>query len=204
MSYLLFDQQAWEFNDAYHQLDPANHARFNDLYSSTQSQIESITTKLTNNEIDQITAIRQLKNIQSTTQGSLNGVIDQYLGIAKDYAAAHPQHDLTAVTSTMEYLSAHPDAITQMTEAGIDNLFEAAKLAGLSDTQAYVFTGLDNDVLTTLLGAATAARLAQRVMNTTGKAADNTTAEVRKENQEVADMFKDYDNGKVNTTSRSR
>ena len=200
----ILDQQAWEFNDAYHQLDPANHARFNDLYSSTQSQIESITTKLTNNEIDQITAIRQLKNIQSTTQGSLNGVIDQYLGIAKDYAAAHPQHDLTAVTSTMEYLSAHPDAITQMTEAGIDNLFEAAKLAGLSDTQAYVFTGLDNDVLTTLLGAATAARLAQRVMNTTGKAADNTTAEVRKENQEVADMFKDYDNGKVNTTSRSR
>ena len=200
----ILDQQAWEFNDAYHQLDPANHARFNDLYSSTQSQIESITTKLTNNEIDQMTAIQQLAGVQSTTQESLNGVIDQYLDIAKEYAAAHPQHDLTAVTETMEYLSAHPDAITQMTETGIDNLFEAAKLAGLSDTQAYVFTGLDNDILTTILGAATAARLAQRVLNTTGKAAKNTTAAVRSENQEIADMFNDYDNGEEITNSRSK
>ena len=185
----VLDQQNWTFNDAYHQLDPANHARFNNVYADTQDQINAITQNLANNKIDKMTAIQQLADVQATANNSLTSVINDYLQIAVDYAAAHPQHDLTAVIETMEYLAAHPNAINAMTDAGVDNLFEAAKLAGLSDTQAYIFTGLDNDMLTTILGAATATRLAQRVMNSTGKGAHNSTSAVRQENQEIADMF---------------
>ena len=197
------NKHTWGFGDNYHAEDVENHIAFNNAYSSTESQLQTIAKQYADKSIDQITAIKKLSNVQAQSQTALNDAISKYANVTKQYAIENPQHDLTAVTGSMDYLASNPDAIIKMTEAGVSNLEEAAKLAGMSVEQAKAFTSLSDDTLTTLLNAGAAASLAGKVVRDMsnnakkGKYKDARTAEIES-------MFDEYYNEDEKSEEKSK
>ena len=189
------DATDWGFGDYYRSLDSANHEMYNGIYDSTTSQIDTISSQYVNGAISQVEALKQLAEVQTTTQSKLVEVINNYKDVCTEYAATHTQFDLHSLLGSFDYISSNPEAITKMAESGIYSIEEAAKLAGMSAAQATAFAGLDSDVLTTLIAAGSAASLVNRVTRTMSKNFNDGkyNSKFRSEHaREVDAMFEDY------------
>ena len=185
------DATDWGFGDYYRSLDSTNHEMYNNLYDDAVSRLDDIASKYTSGDISQIDALRQMADVQSSTQSGLVDVINEYKDICHTYADTHTQFDLHSTLSSLDYISANPSAITTMVESGISNLEEAAKLAGMTAEQATALSNLDSDLLTTLIGAGSAAALAGRVVRTMS---DNAKGGKYKNanKDEIKAMFDEY------------
>ena len=185
------DATDWGFGDYYRSLDSANHEMYNSLYDNAVSRLDDIAKQYTEGALTQTEALRQMADVQSYTQNGLASVINDYKDICQTYADTHTQFDLHSILDSMDYISNNPDAITTMVESGISNIEEAAKLAGMSVEQATALSSLDSDLLTTLIGAGSAAALAGRVVRTMS---DNAKGGKYKNTnkEEIKAMFDEY------------
>ncbi len=194
-----FDTQAnvtgdWAFGDVYHQVDAKNHQIVEDMFQKTQSELNHITNQYGTGAINQEQAMQMISDVSDMAQGNLVNVMNQFLPELQAYAKNHQQFDLQGVQDAMQYVVNHPDAISNMNQAMVDVTNIGKTLSNLQIQEIAPLTELPNDMLTTMIGAATAGTLAYRVMSTMeknerhGKYGNEITDLVENSIQEEQDM----------------
>ena len=186
------DLTNWKFNDAYHAADHAGHAAYNQFGIDVNNQIQAVTNDYATGAITQAQALERMAQISSNAQSTLRDVVDSSLPILRDYAASHPQFDLSAVEKSMEYIVAHPTAIADMNQAMVDVTNLADGLQGLQASEMSAIGTLPSDMASTLVCAASAVLLATNVSNSLGKAPKKGTY-----GNEITDMMEEYINGET-------
>ena len=181
----------------YNTADNAGHAFYNQIYNDTQVGIGNITQQYASGAITQAQALEMMRDLANQSQTTLGNVSDQCLQVFTDYAKTHPQFDLTAVTEGVRYITQHPDAISQMNNAVVDisNMAE-----GLTFTQIQALKQLPDNMLVSLIGAASVAALTGNLSNTmeenvrTGKYGNSVTKMVDEyaQSQEQANNQQTY------------
>ncbi len=158
------DQTNWDIgSDPYHILDHARHDAAHQFYTDTYTQMSDVSTRLANGTITDAQALQELANIATQSHKTFTDTVADLLQVTKDYAAAHPQHDLTAVVGTMEYFAKNPDIISQMNQGMVDVTNLGEGLIGLTAEQATMIQSLPSDLATALVAAASATALAYNV-----------------------------------------
>ena len=185
------DSTNWQFNNAYHAADSAGHAAYNQFNADVTREINAVTADYAQGLITQAEALERMAQISSDAQSTLESVVGSCLPILKDYAATHPQFDLTAVQQSMEYIVNHPGAIADMNQS----IVEVTNLAdGLQTVQAMPMSALEylpSDMASTIVCAATSAVLAANVSSTMAKAGKKKGTY----GNEITDMMDDYLSG---------
>lgn len=186
----VLDKTDWGLGTSqYRSFDNQGHEFFNEFYNNTESSLQNIGSQYATGQITQQQAMEMVNQVCQTTQGTLNTVTTECLKIAQDYAQTHPQFDLTAVTEAMNYITQHPNAITDMNQAMVDVTNIGEQLTGLTVEHVQAIQSLPSDLQTTLLGAATAGALAYKVSTTM-----NGNEKRGKYGNEVTNMVSDYVN----------
>ena len=158
------DQTNWSIGtDQYHILDHARHEAAQQFYTDTYMKMADVSTRYSQGMITQDQALQELANIATSSHKTFTDTVTDVLKDTEAYAAAHPQHDLTAVLGTMRYFSQHTDAISQMNQGMVDVTNLGEGLIGLTAEQATAISSLPSDLGTTLLAAASATALAYNV-----------------------------------------
>lgn len=153
-------------SSTYKNLDDAQHAMTGSLYDQTQARLTDIGTQYANGQLDQAAALQEVNQVAAESQQTLTELVNQYLPYAQQYASTHPQFQLDALTSGLQYISQNPTAITDMNQAMLDTVNMGQSLTGLTVEQVQALQSLPSDVATTLFGAATAAGLAYKTATT--------------------------------------
>ena len=181
------DQTNWSIGtEDYHILDHARHEAARDFYTDTYTQMTDVSSRLANGSISDAQALQELANIATQSHKTFTDTVSDLLQVTRDYAAAHPQHDLTAVLGTMEYFAKNPDIISQMNQGMVDVTNLGESLIGLSAEQVSMIQSLPSDLATTLVAAASSAALAYNVSRDM-----NRKYHKRSHKNEVTDMMDD-------------
>ena len=175
------DMTGWKFGDKYRALDDANHEFYNGFYDDVSSQINSIAARHAKGAIDAQQSMNELINVANSSSDTLVDVCKNCLEVMEKYSATHPQFDLDGVRSALEYVSTHPNALTEMNDAIGRSVEISHDLLGLSIDHYEALIQLPSDMLTTLMACAGSTALAHRVFNemrnkgyTTGKKYDDS------------------------------
>ena len=182
------DTTNWQFNDAYHAADAAGHAAYNQFNIDVNNQINSVMTSYAQGAISEAQALEMIANISNNAHATLTSVVDSCLPILRQYASTHPQFDLTAVEQSMQYISAHPQAIADMNQAMVDVTNIGDALQGLQASALSPLGDIPSDMATTIICAASAALLA-------GNVARSMSQGARKKGtygNDVTDMLDEY------------
>lgn len=194
------DSTGWRFNGAYRAADDLGHATYNQFGEQVNQSINQVCSDYSQGFITQADALQRMADISNNAQATLNDVVESSLVILKDYAATHPQFDLTAVQESMEYISAHPTAIADMNQAMVDITNLADTLSSQNITHLASLAALPSDMASTLVCAASSAALATYV--TSKMKGFNKTKSTYTE--EIAGMMDDYVNDEDLTAARAR
>lgn len=152
------DETNWNiYSQEYRTIDDAHHARFNDMWSDTETKLRDINSAYNNGALSSTEALEQMVSLNSTTQSNLLQVINEYKPILDSYKANNPQFDLTAIEEAINYISANSNAITnagqaqvQLTKA-IDSL-NSITLENVKTSVAPAIVGaLSSAILTTTM-----------------------------------------------------
>ena len=114
------DMHNWSFTDAYRAADNAGHSFYNKFSDDVTRQINDVANRYSSGSITQDVALREMASIANSSQQTLVDVSSECLGILRNYAASHPNFDLSAVEDAMAYLVAHPNAVANMNEGIVD------------------------------------------------------------------------------------
>ena len=182
------DMTNWSFNDVYHAADNQGHGFWNSFSDDVTNQINDITTRYATNSITSGQALQEIASVADGAQQTLASVTGECIDILKDYAATHPQFDLSAIQTSMEYILNHPDAITNMNKAAMDVTDFASGLQGLDISHATVLSSLPSDMLSTIVCAASAAGLALNVSRTM----EDKYIKKNGYGNEITDMMEEY------------
>ncbi len=174
-------------NNTYYGLKSSTQDVYNTFANSTKDAITEITTKYAENKISQTVALKELADISSNSQQQLNDIISHSFSNLTNYASKHPNVDLAGVKEAMDYLSQHPNAITDMNKAIADIADAGEKLSHSSLDKIGVLNQLPNSYRAALFGAATATALAMNVSDTMHK-----NAKKGKYGNEVTELVNDY------------
>ena len=185
------DMHNWSFTNSYHAADAQGHEFFNGFHQNVTNQINDITTKYGLGEMTQAEVLQELTGVANNAQSTLNNVSKECLGILSNYAKTHPQFDLTGIKESLDYVVAHPDAISNMNNAMVDVTNLAGGLEGLAANHMTVLESLPSDMASTLVCAAAAVGLALNV----SKSVKNKHARKNGYGNEITDMMDDYLNG---------
>lgn len=194
------DSTGWKFGSAYRAADNAGHTAYNQFGEEVSQNINQVCSDYSQGLITDAEALQRMANISNDAQATLNDVVNSSLDILRDYAATHPQFDLRAVQESMEYISAHPDAIADMNQAMVDITNLADSLATQNVAHLASLSALPSDMASTLVCAASSAALATYVsnkMNGYNKTKSTYT-------EEIAGMMDDYVNDEDLVAARSR
>lgn len=157
------DMSNWSFTDAYHTADEAGHTFFNGFSQDVTSKINDITAQYGSGAINQVEAIHQMAKVANSAQNTLVNVSNECTNILKTYAESHPQFDLSGIQDSIDYVVAHPNAISDMNQAMLDATNLAGGLEGLAINHVEALSSLPSDMASTLVCAASAAGLALQV-----------------------------------------
>ena len=185
------DQVGWGNigTDQYHILDHARHEAAHQFYTDTYMKMSDVSVRYAQGMITQDQALQELANIATSTHKTFTDTVSDLLKDTEAYAAAHPQHDLTAVLGTMRYFSTHTDAIAQMNQGMVDVTNLGESLIGLTAEQATAIQSLPSDLATTLVAAASATALAYNVARDFQRKVGHT----RSQQNEVTQMMDELD-----------
>ncbi len=182
------DMHNWSFSNAYRAADKQGHEFFNGFHEKVSSQINDITSRYGAGDLTESGVLQELASVANNAQGTLNKVSKECLDILNVYAKNHPRFDLSGIKESLDYVVAHPDAITNMNNSMVDVTNLAGGLEGLAANHMTVLESLPSDMASTLVCAASAAGLALRVSKTMDKKHGKTTDY----GNEVTDMMEDY------------
>ena len=160
------DLTGWKFNNAYHAADHASHTAYNQFADQISQKVGDIAKRYGQGTIDQQTALKEMSQLTAETQSTLNDVVNSSLPILRQYAQTHPQFDLHAVEEAMNYLSSHPDAITNMNDATLEMMNIGNTLQGVTAAEVSAISALPSDMVSTLVSAAAATVMAGRICAT--------------------------------------
>lgn len=182
------DMNNWSFTNAYHAADKTGHSFYNQFSDDVTRQINDVANRYSSGVITQDVALREMAAIANSSHQTLVNVSDQCLSILRNYAASHPQFDLSAVEDAMAYLVAHPDAVANMNNGMVDVVNLGETLKGLSLQQYQSLVSIPSDMLSTLICACSAASLAGYV----SKDMDRRYNSRVEYGNEVIDMMDEY------------
>ena len=178
------DTGSW-MGGKYSQYDAANHQAFEQFGDATRNGLSSISNRLSSGAIDQTEALRELVQLQQSTQSTLTSMLTKCYQTLQTYRGIKPQFDLDAPEKAMEFLINHSNSINDMNNAMLNSVEVGQELLGVS---AEMVGELPSDLLTTLTACASSALLAYRVSSTmSAKYGDN-----KLHRNAVTDMFEDY------------
>lgn len=195
----LLDSVNWDTsNSIYASTDATNHAFTTNFYDTVTTDMNIVANRLGAGVIDSDQALLDMTNIANNAQNTFVGVVRNALDNLNAYMAGNASHDLTATKEALEYIVAHPNAITDMNNAIFENAEIAENLVGLEPVHAVALSQLPSDMVTTLIGAAGSVALANNVINSMNekkifkKAKVSKKAKIiedRKLNDEISNMF---------------
>ena len=194
------DQTNWQFNDHYHEVDPAGHEAYNAFGDRVSSEISDITAQYARGSLTAEEALAKIEYLSSNANTTLNGVINDCLPILRQYAQTHPQFDLHAVEQSMEYISAHPDAIANMNHAMVDVTNMGESLTTLQAAQVEALSLLPPQMSATIISAASSAALAGIIASQLSKG----PLKKNKYGNEVTDMMDEYMAGREAEEEKAR
>ena len=172
----------------YRNADDAQHAMTESIYNETQTRISDIGSRYATGELDQLAALQEVGKVAADSQQTLTNLVDQYRPILEQYASTHPQFELGAMQSGLEFISQNPTAVIDMNQAMVDTVQMGQSLTGLTVEEVQALQNLPSDLQTTLIGAATAAGLAFKTASTM----DQRYAKRTGYGNDLTDMVEDF------------
>jgi len=193
------DYSGWRLNDFYREADRAGYEFFSHFHENVSLQLNDLTSKYASGVMSQAEVLNGMSDIARGTQGVLNNVVSETIGVLEGYASTHPQFNFDAISQSLEYISAHPDAINNMNQAMVDVANMGSALQGLSAAHAEALASLPSDMLSTVVAAASASGLA---LNVSRKMHLNYVKKNGYGN-EIIDMMDEYLNEAMEEDSKS-
>lgn len=172
----------------YRNADDAQHAMTESIYNETQTRISDIGSRYATGELDQLAALQEVGKVAADSQQTLTSLVEQYRPVLEQYASTHPQFELGAMQSGLEFISQNPTAIIDMNQAMVDTVQMGQSLTGLTVEEVQALQNLPSDLQTTLIGAATAAGLAFKTASTM----DQRYAKRTGYGNDLTDMVEDF------------
>ena len=172
----------------YRNADDAQHAMTESIYNETQTRISDIGSRYATGELDQLAALQEVGKVAADSQQTLTSLVEQYRPVLEQYASTHPQFELGAMQSGLEFISQNPTAVIDMNQAMVDTVQMGQSLTGLTVEEVQALQNLPSDLQTTLIGAATAAGLAFKTASTM----DQRYAKRTGYGNDLTDMVEDF------------
>ena len=182
------DQTNWQFNDTYHQIDPAGHEAYNAFNQEISSRIDATAADYASGAIPFDEVLSRVAQISTDAHATLTSVVEDSLAILRQYAATHPQFDLTAFEQSMQFIVDNPYAIANMNQAMVDVVNMGESLSTLQAAHLEALSMLPVEMSTKIIGAASSAVLASTVASTLSKGPKKKT----KYGDEVTAMMDEY------------
>ena len=182
------DQTNWQFNDTYHQIDPAGHEAYNAFNQEISSRIDATAVDYASGAIPFDEVLSRMAQISTDANATLTSVVEDSLAILREYAATHPQFDLTAFEQSMQFIVDNPYAIANMNQAMVDVVNMGESLSTLQAAHLEALSMLPVEMSTKIIGAASSAVLASTVASTLSKGPKKKT----KYGNEVTKMMDEY------------
>lgn len=127
------DETNWNvYSQEYRAIDDAHHARFNDMWSDTETKLRDINSSYNTGALSSTEALEQMVSLNSTTQNNLLQVISEYKPILDSYKANNPQFDLTAIEEAVNYITANSNAITNAGQVQVQLAKAVDALSGIT------------------------------------------------------------------------
>ena len=193
------DANDWHFTDAYHAADAQAHIDYNQFHSEAVQGIQNTINGYASGALTQAQALQQMASVANKAHSHLIDTVTQYKGICSQYAANHPEFDLTAFNDSMDYLVQHAGDIAAMNQGMVDVTNLADTLSTMSIEHMPALASLPSDMYSTLLASfATCAYVGHIASSMNGHYNGRY-------GNEITDMMSEYSSSHgEDTTSRTR
>ena len=157
------DGSNWHLgSDTYRSLDSHFHQISSDNFANVSSQLNDVVSKYGQGTITNAQALQEISKISSSSNNAFMNLVTQSKEVLSNYAANHPQFDLSAVQGSIDYLVNHTDAIANMNQSMVDVTNLGGGLADVTIQQLEPLTAMPG-LYSSLIAAASSAALASGV-----------------------------------------
>lgn len=184
---------------AYSAADNTGHNFYDNLTTTTQSELNDIATQYASGAITQQQALDLMIDVSKQTQSTLQNVTTECLDILKTYRVTHPQFKLDGYESALTYVTEHPDALVDMYQAMADAANKGDILSSMQFEQIAPLQSLPNDMFTTIFNVAASTALATSVANSMTEGTKKRTY-----GNEVTNMVDEYSSSKETTAENNK
>ncbi len=182
------DSSNWHLSsDAYRDLDSHFHAYGAENYANISSQINDITNRCGQGAITNAQALEELAAISTSAHSTFIDMANQYKEVLANYAASHPQFDLSAYQGSIDALVNNSDAIANMNQAMVDTANLGSGLVDITLQEIEPLTAMPG-LYSSLVTAASCAILSACV----SKGARKRKQEIAEGKSEIDQMLDDY------------
>ena len=182
------DSSNWHLSsDAYRDLDSHFHAYGAENYANISSQINDITNRCGQGAITNTQALEELAAISTSAHSTFIDMANQYKEVLANYAASHPQFDLSVYQGSIDALVNNSDAIANMNQAMVDTANLGSGLVDITLQEIEPLTAMPG-LYSSLVTAASCAILSACI----SKGARKRKQEIAEGNSEIDQMLDDY------------
>ncbi len=182
------DSSNWHLSsDAYRDLDSHFHAYGAENYANISSQINDITNRCGQGAITNAQALEELAAISTSAHSTFIDMANQYKEVLANYAASHPQFDLSVYQGSIDALVNNSDAIANMNQAMVDTANLGSGLVDITLQEIEPLTAMPG-LYSSLVTAASCAILSACI----SKGARKRKQEIAEGNSEIDQMLDDY------------
>ena len=183
------DSSNWHLSsDTYRELDSHFHQYGAENYANISSQINDITNRCGQGAITNAEALQEFASISSSAHSTFIDMANQYKEVLANYAASHPQFDLSAYQGSIDALVSRADAIANMNNAMVDTTNLGGSLVDITLQEIEPLASMPG-LYSSLVTAASCAILSGRVSNGAKKAKEKTEEGI----SEIDDMLDEFD-----------
>ena len=183
------DSSNWHLSsDTYRELDSHFHQYGAENYANISSQINDITNRCGQGAITNAEALQEFASISSSAHSTFIDMANQYKEVLANYAASHPQFDLSAYQGSIDALVSRSDAIANMNNAMVDTTNLGGSLVDITLQEIEPLASMPG-LYSSLVTAASCAILSGRVSNGAKKAKEKTEEGI----SEIDDMLDEFD-----------
>ena len=183
------DSSNWHLSsDTYRELDSHFHQYGAENYANISSQINDITNRCGQGAITNAEALQEFASISSSAHSTFIDMANQYKEVLANYAASHPQFDLSAYQGSIDALVSRSDAIVNMNNAMVDTANLGGSLVDITLQEIEPLASMPG-LYSSLVTAASCAILSGRVSN----GAKKSKEQIEEGNREINDMLDEFD-----------
>ena len=185
----IMDKSGWNYSGSYHADDAILHTQAQNLYNSSQSQIQNVVSQLQSGTITETQAIAMLAKAEANLSTTVNNALQPLYSASKAYAQGHTfAYDATLVPT--EWFANHPNAFVDFGNALVAVNQSADALSLLSPSFMQTIGSLPSDLATTLAAGISSLALIKNVQSTMKNKTNGKNIDHRKD--ELGEMFGDH------------